>query len=160
MRSLMGFWPTPDMTEAEALVWQGELTDPELNITTEEALHALRQMSRDGETYRPRVGQLVAAVRARRRREFRPALHVVADDVRPLSDPRSWAEFRRGAELEAARRGMPVPALPVEPPVGISMTRVLREMFQPPDPDDPAERFYSDDPEDDGPVECRSREAT
>jgi hypothetical protein len=57
------------------------------------------------------------------------------DDVRPLSDPRAWTAFRIGAEREAARMGKPAPRLRDKaPPVGVSMTTVLRDMFRPSDP--------------------------
>jgi hypothetical protein len=67
VRRLRGFWPSPPMTPEEEFAWVSELTDPHLAISTEEALTVLARMSRSGEPFRPRIGQVVDAVRALRR---------------------------------------------------------------------------------------------
>jgi hypothetical protein len=80
-----------------------------------------------------------ALVASRRRRSLerhqRVFTLVGGDETLPLSDPRAWAEFRKGVQRMSVRLGKPVPRLPEEPPAGVSMTPVLNNMYS----DDPAE---------------------
>lgn len=64
---LLGYWPSPPITDEEALIWANELTDPELDLTYSEVAAAIRRCSYAGERHRPRPGAVVAAVRAERR---------------------------------------------------------------------------------------------
>lgn len=70
---LSGFWPSPPITDPEAIAWAEELTKPELAITATEALGVLRKASYSGQTYRPRPGEVVAAVLSERRANARIA---------------------------------------------------------------------------------------
>ena len=95
LQRLVGFWPTPDLAEAEVLVWTDELTNLHLEITVAEALTELTTMSRAGNPFRPRVGQLVAAVRAGRRKTV-PALQsglLQLDAAAETAPPEIRAEY-------------------------------------------------------------------
>jgi hypothetical protein len=74
LQRLVGFWPTPELAPPEVLAWTDELTHPVLEVTVQEALRELTAMSRGGTPFRPRIGQLVNAVRATRRRSVPAAL--------------------------------------------------------------------------------------
>jgi hypothetical protein len=99
---LAGYWPTPAMTDEEALAWVEVLTSPDpfgtgrrgdRSITLDEARRWLSR--RLGDQFRPRPGQLVEWVRAERRSAQRvltpprPAPEVVAAriaEIRKLID--------------------------------------------------------------------------
>lgn len=66
VRRLAGYWPSPQMSDEEALAWVETLTDPAVDVTPEEALAVVRRAIYAGDAHRPRPGQLVAAVRSER----------------------------------------------------------------------------------------------
>ncbi|MGH9089993.1 MAG: hypothetical protein ACRDZR_01215 [Acidimicrobiales bacterium] len=86
VRRLIGWWPTPDLTQEAAAGWVEELTSPALAITAGEALGYLRRTSHAGHVHRPRPGELVAAVRADRRAAAR-----IVDTSRMLAAGRGGA---------------------------------------------------------------------
>ncbi|MGH9090198.1 MAG: hypothetical protein ACRDZR_02270 [Acidimicrobiales bacterium] len=85
LAQLAGRWPTPALTEEEALAWTADLTGP-LHITRDEALGYMRRHSHSGAPHRPRPGEMVAAVRADRRAAAR-----ITDTSRMLAAGRSGA---------------------------------------------------------------------
>lgn len=101
VRRMMGYWPTPAISDEEAVAWVQELTNPALAVTPTEALSVIRKASYAGEPHRPRPGQLVAAVQAERR-----ALGRVEDTRRALTAGREGAVSgeRASAWARACRR--------------------------------------------------------
>jgi hypothetical protein len=67
IRRVAGYWPTPQLTDEEAIAWTDQLTDPDIDIAVAEALAVIRKAIYAGDVHRPRVGQLAAAVRVERR---------------------------------------------------------------------------------------------
>jgi hypothetical protein len=86
VRRLIGYWPTPELTEEETVAWADELTSRALQVTPEEAATFLRRASHSGQTFRPRPGELVAGVQAERR-----ALRRITDTSRMLEAGRTGA---------------------------------------------------------------------
>lgn len=86
VRRIAGYWPSPQLTEEEALAWAQELTSRSLNITPEEAGTCLRRMAYAGQTFRPRPGEVVAHVQAERR-----AAQRIVDTSRMLAAGRDGA---------------------------------------------------------------------
>lgn len=101
VRRMIGYWPTPAISDEEAVAWVEELTKPDLGITPTEALAVLRRASYGADPHRPRPGQLVAAVLAERR-----ALGRVAETRRALTAGREGAVSgeRASAWARACRR--------------------------------------------------------
>jgi len=105
---IIGYWPTPEMTNEEALAWADEMTNPALSITPAETRQWLNRRMTDG--WRPRVGDLVAWVRAQRRQassEYR-ALTPGTAGVRPawFAD---WVDFCAEQIKSALAMGSRIP---------------------------------------------------
>jgi hypothetical protein len=179
MRLLEGYWPTPELKDAEAAVWLRELTNPDFAIEPAEAAEELRAMALEGVEHRPRVGQLVKAVRARRKREWRPALAVVDDeDWAAIAAP--WLPEIRAAAIAGGKNvrerwGRHERASYANRfAYGSGHIAATLADWLPYNADDPAEWWngggesdassrivtQSQKPDDDGPLEMRSREAT
>jgi hypothetical protein len=74
------------------------------------------------------VAAFYKALRSHRRRQVGPALHVAHDDDLPLSHPAAWAAFAHGVRAEARRQGRVV-NIGDQPPAGLSLSTILRDLF-------------------------------
>lgn len=86
VRWVSGYWPSPAISDEEAVAWVEELTNPSVNIQPDEALSVLRRCSYAGQVHRPRPGQVIAAVQAERRARAR-----IIDTSRMLEAGRAGA---------------------------------------------------------------------
>ena len=64
---LAGYWPTPAVTEEEAVAWVRELGSASMRIAPQEARTTIDDMVHAGGRFRPRPGKVVAAVHTLRR---------------------------------------------------------------------------------------------
>jgi hypothetical protein len=64
---ILGYWSTPPATEEEAAAWLRELAGSPMRITFGEARTVIDDMVRAGGRFRPRPGEVVAAVQGLRR---------------------------------------------------------------------------------------------
>jgi len=101
LAQLAGYWPSPALTTEEAAAWTTVLTDPSLGVTVNEARAVIRKASYAGGTFRPRPGQIVAAVLTERRAQC-----ALADAGRMLTTGRAEAVDveRAGRWIAACRR--------------------------------------------------------
>lgn len=86
VEQMLALWPSPAMTDEEAVGWAAVLTDPELDMSFTEVSAVCRRISFSGDVHRPRPGQVVAAVKAERRARAR-----VSDTSRMLAAGRDGA---------------------------------------------------------------------
>ena len=82
--------------------------------------------------FRPRVGQLVRAVRVARKKRVPPALPPVEGEWIGITVPANWRAFVGGMERQAAMDGKTVPALPDDPPPGITFRQIVQDVLRGP----------------------------
>jgi hypothetical protein len=104
----------------------------------DDAIAVAAQLARSNEF--PTLAKFYGALVASRRRcaleleQAARALPMGEDDRASLLSQRAgWAAFTAGARREAKRLGRPAPALPDEPPAGVSIAVVFAGMLRPPD---------------------------
>jgi hypothetical protein len=115
---ILGYWSTPPATEEEAAAWLRELAGSPMRITFGEARTVIDDMVRAGGRFRPRPGEVVAAVQGLRRHRrlmtTQPALPEAP--VGFEADPEGFLDG-----VASAKRALraPRPATSTRPPTSV-----------------------------------------